>query len=54
MTDEKEENCLYRHEWRINIRTLKSTMLKEYNDIIDDDGGDDDNGERARTLMRSV
>ena len=53
--EEEEENCLYRNYWRINIRTLKSTMLKECNDIIHDDD-DDDNGERwsvhSPSLMR--
>jgi hypothetical protein len=37
MNDEKEETYPQRNDCHINIRTLKSTMLKEYNEIIHDD-----------------
>ena len=42
MNDEKEETYPRRNDCHINIRTLKSTMLKEYNEIIHDDDDDDD------------
>jgi hypothetical protein len=51
MNDVKEENRLSRNYCRINVRTLKSTMFKEYNEITYEDKK---MNAHSRSIMRDL